>query len=89
MRSSIAPETRIAAAASASEALQGVGATLGPNLAGVITAGVGYDAAFLALAATGLAASLLFLIAMPEAVTAETPPLPSAPALSAAAAAAP
>jgi len=55
----------------------------------VITAGVGYDAAFLALAATGLAASLLFLIAMPEAVTAETPPLPSAPALSAAAAAAP
>jgi MFS family permease len=46
--------------------VQGVGGSLSNAAAGLVVARAGYDAAFMALAAVGLAALLLVLAAMPE-----------------------
>jgi sugar phosphate permease len=46
--------------------VQGVGGSLSNAAAGLVVARAGYDAAFMALAAAGLAALLLVLAAMPE-----------------------
>ena len=50
----------------AAATMQGVGAALSTSLAGIVTQWGGFDAAFLALAGIGMAATLIFLLAMPE-----------------------
>jgi len=48
--------------------LQGIGAAFSTTVAGLVVAGAGYDAAFLALAFIAVLAALLFLLAMPETI---------------------